>query len=70
MIPGFIGADPLVFKRDGPNMTLVEHFLRKGVVTPEAAKILPKLCSSAKLDVDLYMEKRIGVSSFLRLAQA
>ena len=54
--------------RDGPNMTLIQHFLHKGVLSSVMEGLLPKLCDYVGLELELFEEKRIGTKSYLILA--
>ena len=61
-------SDALILYRDGPDMSLIEHFLRKGVLSSVVEGLLPTLCEIAHATVEPHLESKIGTPSYLNLA--
>ena len=58
--------------RDDPNLTLIQHFLQKGVLTSVMENLLTQLCDIAasvtSAELELFEETKMGTKSYLILA--
>ena len=58
--------DQIVLSQDGPETSLVRHWLLRGQLTTEMTNVLPSLCEYLKAPLDDYVnEKGIGTDSYL-----